>query len=169
MAALDPTERCPAEDADGDRCARVAGHDGDHWCDDPCGVLVVAPPQQRGAGRPPSEALLYDCPVCPSKAGTPCREKGRRYHHARLVLAGQTPPKGGKRSKDKATARKIERLTAAFVKADTAAQYARAALLSALEAVQPCGDCPIGGREGNGPKCLRAPLCDYECAAMGDL
>ena len=119
--------------------------------------------------RPPSEALLYDCPVCPARRDTPCREKGRRYHHARLVLAGQTPPKGGKRSKDKATAKRIERLTAAFVKADTAAQHARTALLSALEAIPPCEDCPIGGREGNGPKCLRAPLCDHECAAMGDL
>ena len=70
--------------------------------------------------------------------------------------------------KDKATARKIERLTAALIKADTAAQHARTALLSALEAIPTCGDCPIGGREGNGLKCLRAPLCDHECAAMGD-
>jgi hypothetical protein len=85
------------------------------------------------------------------------------------VLAGQTPPKGGKRNKDKATAKRIERLTAAFTRADAAAQEARAALLSALEAIPPCGDCPIGGREGNGPKCLRAPLCDHECAAMSDL
>ena len=77
--------------------------------------------------------MLYDCPVCPSKAGTPCRAKGRRYHHARLVLAGQTPPKGGKRSKDKATARKIERLTAAFTRADAAAQEAKRALLAAIE------------------------------------
>ena len=83
--------------------------------------------------RQPSEALLYDCPVCPSKAGTPCREKGRRYHHARLVLAGQTPPKGGKRSKDKATAKRIERLTAAFIRADAAAQEAKTALLTAIE------------------------------------
>jgi hypothetical protein len=74
-----------------------------------------------------------DCPTCPSKAGTPCREKGRRYHHARLVLAGQTPPKGGKRSKDKATARKIERLTSAFIRADAAAQEAKTALLTAME------------------------------------
>ena len=133
MFATDPTKRCPAEDADGDRCARVAGHDGDHWCDDPCGVLVVAPRQQRGAGRPPSEALLYDCPACPAQAGIPCREKGRRYHHARLVLAGQTPPKGGKRSKGKATAHKIERLTAAFTRADAVAQEARMALLAAIE------------------------------------
>lgn len=132
MIALDITERCPAEDADGDRCSRVAGHAGDHWCDDPCGLLVVASTQQRGAGRPPSEALLYDCPACTARKGTPCREKGRRYHHARLVLAGQTPPKGGKGSKDKATARKIERLTAAFIRADAAAQEAKRALLAAM-------------------------------------
>jgi hypothetical protein len=83
--------------------------------------------------RPPSEALLHDCPACPSKAGTPCREKGRRYHHARLVLAGQTPPKGGKRNKDRATAKRIERLTAAFIRADAAAQEAKSALLLAIE------------------------------------
>lgn len=83
--------------------------------------------------RPPSEALIYDCPVCPARKDTPCREKGRRYHHARLVLAGQTPPKGGKRSKDKATAKRIERLTAAFTRADAAAQEAKRALLLAIE------------------------------------
>jgi hypothetical protein len=113
---------------------------------------------------PTSRALTYDCPTCPALAGTPCRAKGRRYHDARLILAGITPPKGGKRNKDKATARKIERLTAAFVKADAAAQDARTALLTALEAVLTCSDCPIGGRDGEGPKCLKAALCDHECA-----
>jgi hypothetical protein len=49
------------------------------------------------------------------------------------VLAGQTPPKGGKRNKDKATARKIERLTSAFIRADAAAQEAKTALLTAIE------------------------------------
>ena len=78
--------------------------------------------------------MLYDCPACTARKGTPCREKGRRYHHARLVLAGQTPPKGGKRSKDKATAKRIERLTAAFVRADAAAQEAKTALLTAIAA-----------------------------------
>ncbi len=116
---------------------------------------------------PTSPAILHDCPTCPAKAGTPCRAKGRRYHDARLILAGLTPPKGGKRNKDKATARRIERLTAAFVKADANAQQARTALLGALEAVLACGDCPIGGRDGDGPKCLRAALCDHECAEHG--
>lgn len=116
-----------------------------------------------GAGRPPHKALGLDCPACPARAGTPCREKGQRYHHARLILAGLTPPEGGKR---KTAVRKIERLAAALVKADTAVQEARAALLTALEAVPVCDDCPIGGREGDGPKCLRAPLCDHECALV---
>lgn len=65
---------------------------------------------------PTSRALTYDCPTCPAKAGTPCRAKG------------------GKRNKDKATARRIERLTAAFVRADAAAQEAKTALLTAIEA-----------------------------------
>ena len=82
---------------------------------------------------PTSPALAYDCPTCPARKDTPCREKGRRYHHARLVLAGLTPPKGGKRSKDKATAKRIERLTAAFVRADAAAQEAKTALLTAID------------------------------------
>jgi hypothetical protein len=50
------------------------------------------------------------------------------------VLAGQTPPKGGKRNKDKATAKRIECLTAAFIRADAAAQEAKTALLTAIEA-----------------------------------
>ena len=113
---------------------------------------------------PTSPAIAHDCPTCPALAGTPCRAKGRRYHDARLILAGLTPPKGGKRNKDKATAKRIERLTATLVKADAAAQDAHTALLSALEAVPTCVDCPIGGRDGDGPKCLRAALCDHECA-----
>ena len=36
--------------------------------------------------------------------------------------------------------------------------------LSHLAALPGCEDCPIGGREGPGPVCPRAALCDLECA-----
>lgn len=36
--------------------------------------------------------------------------------------------------------------------------------LAKLAEHPPCEDCPIGGREGDGPRCPRAALCDWECA-----
>ncbi len=35
--------------------------------------------------------------------------------------------------------------------------------LSVLELLPGCEDCPLGGREGDGPLCLRRDLCDLEC------
>jgi hypothetical protein len=32
-----------------------------------------------------------------------------------------------------------------------------------LEQYPTCSDCPIGGQDGSGPVCKRAPLCDWEC------
>lgn len=34
----------------------------------------------------------------------------------------------------------------------------------ALRVLPNCSDCPIGGRDGDGPECPKAPLCDAECA-----
>jgi hypothetical protein len=39
--------------------------------------------------------------------------------------------------------------------------------ISAVTDLPSCDDCPIGGREGDGTPCLRAPLCDQECAEQG--
>lgn len=36
--------------------------------------------------------------------------------------------------------------------------------LATLTNLPVCTDCPVGGREGQGPVCPRAALCDWECS-----
>lgn len=43
-------------------------------------------------------------------------------------------------------------------------QRAHLALMAALAELPSCEDCPVGGRDGEGLPCPRAPVCDAECA-----
>lgn len=52
----------------------------------------------------------------------------------------------------------------AHARAAAELQRTQLALMEALAELPSCDDCPIGGRDGEGSPCLRAPLCDAECA-----
>lgn len=53
----------------------------------------------------------------------------------------------------------------ARTQAEEELQRAHLALMLALAELPICDDCPVGGRDGEGLPCPRAPVCDTECAA----